>query len=39
MKEMAKGTPLTKIRQMVDDKYKNQDLVPTETPMPPAAKK
>jgi hypothetical protein len=38
MQEMAKGTPLTKIRQIIDDTYKNQDLVPTETPMPPAKK-
>lgn len=38
MEEMAKGTPLPKIRQIIDDTYKNQDLVPTETPMPPATK-
>jgi hypothetical protein len=35
MQEMAKGTPIPKIREIIDDLYKDQSLVPTETPMPP----
>jgi hypothetical protein len=34
-KEWEKGTPLMKIREKVDDMYKNQNLTPTDTPMPP----
>ena len=35
MKELQKGTPLWKIREKIDNEYKDDGLTTTETPLPP----